>query len=75
MQNPFDDPDGRFLALVNDENQHSLWPAFLEVPAGWRISHPEDSRQACLDHIEERWTDVRPRSLVDALAAQEQSDH
>ncbi|MFF9642529.1 MbtH family protein [Kitasatospora aureofaciens] len=74
MQNPFDDPDGRFLALVNDENQHSLWPAFLEVPAGWRISHPEDSRQACLDHIGERWTDVRTRSLVEALAAQEQSD-
>ncbi|ARF78364.1 MbtH family protein [Kitasatospora aureofaciens] len=74
MQNPFDDPDGRFLALVNDENQHSLWPAFLEVPAGWRISHPEDSRQACLDHIEEHWTDVRPRSLVEALAAQGHSD-
>ncbi|MFI9362461.1 MbtH family protein [Kitasatospora sp. NPDC053057] len=74
MQNPFDDPDGRFLVLVNDENQHSLWPAFLEVPAGWRISHAEDSRQSCLDHIEEHWTDVRPGSLVEALARQEQGD-
>lgn len=35
--NPFDDADGRFFVLVNDENQHSLWPAFAEVPYGWRI--------------------------------------
>ncbi|MFE7595491.1 MbtH family NRPS accessory protein, partial [Kitasatospora sp. NPDC057512] len=26
MTNPFDDQDGTFLVLVNDENQHSLWP-------------------------------------------------
>lgn len=29
--NPFEDPQGTFLVLVNDENQHSLWPAFAEV--------------------------------------------
>jgi len=33
--NPFDDDDGRFFVLVNDEEQHSLWPAFADVPAGW----------------------------------------
>ena len=32
--NPFDDEDGRFYVLVNDEDQHSLWPTFSEVPAG-----------------------------------------
>ena len=32
--NPFDDPEGSFYALVNDEGQYSLWPAFAEVPAG-----------------------------------------
>ncbi|MEU9487426.1 MbtH family protein [Streptomyces decoyicus] len=35
--NPFDDPGGRYLVLVNDEDQHSLWPAFAEVPAGWTV--------------------------------------
>ncbi len=34
--NPFDDENGQFHVLVNDEDQHSLWPAFAEVPAGWR---------------------------------------
>ncbi|MFJ8769917.1 MbtH family protein [Streptomyces clavifer] len=62
--NPFDDPEGRFLVLVNDENQHSLWPSFAEVPGGWAIVFDENSREACLDFIEARWTDLRPRSLV-----------
>jgi uncharacterized protein YbdZ (MbtH family) len=30
--NPFDDESARFLVLVNDENQHSLWPVFADVP-------------------------------------------
>ncbi|MFD9504455.1 MbtH family protein [Streptomyces sp. NPDC060035] len=67
MTNPFDDAEGRFLVLVNDEGQHSLWPSFAEVPAGWTVAHPEDSRQACLDHIETHWTDMRPRSLVRSM--------
>jgi MbtH protein len=69
VTNPFEDPDARYLALVNDEGQYSLWPAFAEVPAGWQVAHPEDSRQACLDHIEASWTDMRPRSLVEAMEA------
>jgi MbtH protein len=60
--NPFDDPDGTFYVLVNEEEQHSLWPSRLNVPAGWRIVHPEDSRQACLDYIDANWTDLRPLS-------------
>lgn len=65
--NPFEDPEGTYLVLVNDEGQHSLWPAFIDVPDGWRIVHPKDSRQACLDYIEEHWTDMRPQSLIDAM--------
>ncbi|MDT5206197.1 MAG: MbtH protein, partial [Mycobacterium sp.] len=26
--NPFDDDNGTFVVLVNDEDQHSLWPTF-----------------------------------------------
>lgn len=64
MTNPFDDEDGTYLVLINEEGQHSLWPAFAEVPAGWTIAHPESSRQACLDYVEATWTDLRPRSLI-----------
>jgi MbtH protein len=67
MTNPFEDPDGTYLVLVNDEGQHSLWPAFIDVPAGWAIPHDRDSRQACLDYVEAHWTDMRPRSLVEAM--------
>lgn len=72
MSNPFDDPNGSFLVLVNDENQHSLWPEFAEVPAGWRSVHGPGARQACLDYIEKNWTDMRPASLI---KAQEQHAH
>lgn len=64
MSNPFDDTEsGTFLVLVNEEGQHSLWPAFIDVPAGWQVAHPADSHQACHDYIEEHWTDMRPNSL------------
>lgn len=62
--NPFDDPQARFLVLTNEENQHSLWPAFAEVPAGWRTVFGADSRAACLEYVEAHWTDMRPASLV-----------
>lgn len=67
MTNPFEDDEARYLVLVNDENQHSLWPAFAEVPAGWTVAHPEDTRQACLDYIEANWVDLRPRSLIEQM--------
>ncbi|KJK45324.1 MbtH family protein [Streptomyces sp. NRRL F-4428] len=69
MTNPFDNEDGTFLVLRNDEDQYSLWPEFAEVPAGWTAVHGPDGRQACLDHIERTWTDMRPRSLVLAVDA------
>ena len=61
--NPFDDPEGRFLVLVNDQDQHSLWPSRRAVPAGWRTVHAEDSRQACLDYVESHWIDLGRRSV------------
>lgn len=66
--NPFDDEDGRFLVLTNDEQQHSLWPAFAEVPPGWRVVFGESTRTACLEYVERNWTDMRPGSLRDATA-------
>jgi MbtH protein len=66
--NPFDDEAGAFFVLVNDEEQHSLWPAFAEIPVGWRVAYGEASRAACLDYVEQSWTDLRPRSLRVAMA-------
>ncbi|MGW0548753.1 MbtH family protein [Streptomyces altiplanensis] len=65
--NPFDDEHGRFYVLINDEDQHSLWPAFADVPGGWRVAYGEESRAACLQYVEDHWTDMRPRSLREAM--------
>ncbi|MER5361437.1 MbtH family protein [Streptomyces sp. NPDC002785] len=67
--NPFEDDNASYYVLVNEENQHSLWPAFAEVPAGWTVVFGEETRQACLDHITENWTDMRPKSLAMAMDA------
>jgi glycopeptidolipid biosynthesis protein len=64
----------QFFVLVSDEEQHSLWPAFADVPAGWRVVYGESDRAACLDYIEQNWTDIRPKSLRERLAAGRASD-
>lgn len=66
--NPFENPDGTYLVLVNDAGQHSLWPAFAAVPAGWTVALDATTRQAALDYVGEHWTDMRPRSLAKAMA-------
>ncbi|MFF7591549.1 MbtH family protein [Kitasatospora purpeofusca] len=67
MANPFEDPDASYRVLVNAEGQHSLWPAFADVPEGWDQVFGEAGRQECLDYIEREWTDMRPKSLIAAM--------
>ncbi|MDT0381353.1 MbtH family protein [Streptomyces sp. DSM 42041] len=68
MTNPFENDDTQYLVLTNHETQHSLWPADLEVPAGWETQHGPDERTACLAYIEENWRDMRPASLIADMA-------
>ncbi|WP_431045578.1 MbtH family protein [Streptomyces sp. P1-3] len=67
MSNPFENPDGSYLVLVNDEGQHSLWPSFADVPEGWRVVLGPTSRQECIGYVNENWTDLRPKSLVSQM--------
>jgi uncharacterized protein YbdZ (MbtH family) len=64
MSNPFEDEDGRYIVLMNEEGQHSLWPIWIDIPDGWTTVHHEDTRKGCLDYIETAWTDIRPLSLI-----------
>lgn len=64
MTNPFESNEASFLVLINGEDQHSIWPEFIETPAGWRCAHGPASRSECLKFVEENWTDMRPRSLA-----------
>ena len=67
MTNPFENPDGAYFVLENEEGQYSLWPAYIKIPAGWTIAHKEASRQTCLDWVNTHWTDMRPKSLIRAM--------
>jgi MbtH protein len=75
MTNPFEDENGTFHVLINDEGQYSLWPSFVDVPGGWTIVRNSESRAACLEYIDRHWTDMRPKSLIKSMeAANEQKD-
>ena len=63
------DDEGTYQVLVNDEGQYSLWPADKEVPAGWHEEGTRGTQQECAAHVDEVWTDMRPRSLRERMAA------
>jgi MbtH protein len=62
MANPFDDHAAAFLALTAPAEtpsggvKRSLWPAFIDVPAGWAVEFGPASRDAALGHIERAQT-------------------
>ena len=63
MTNPFENENGMYTVLINDEGQFSLWPAFIDIPSGWDTIYGEESRKNCLDYISQEWKDMRPNSL------------
>ncbi|MGK9171103.1 MbtH family protein [Inquilinus limosus] len=67
MSNPFETETGSFHVLVNDEGQHSLWPEFIDIPAGWHTVFGPADRRACLNYVDTNWTDMRPLSLVTVM--------
>jgi MbtH protein len=58
-----------YRVLVNDEDQHSVWPAHLDIPAGWRAEGHTGTQDECAAHVDTVWTDMRPRSLRDHMDA------
>jgi MbtH protein len=65
-----DDIDERtYEVVINDEEQYSIWLADREPPSGWHKVGVSGTKEACLDHIEVVWTDMRPASLRKAMEA------
>ena len=52
-----------YKAVVNHEEQYSIWPAQRENPLGWNDAGKSGTKEECLAHIKEVWTDMRPLSL------------
>lgn len=55
--------DTQYIVVINHEEQYSIWPDFKQIPHGWRDAGFRGFKQACLDHINTVWTDMRPLSL------------
>ncbi len=63
------DGDRRYQVVVNHEGRYSIWPANLDLPAGWRAVGSPARRDECLAHIGTVWTETRlasARRPVDA---------
>jgi MbtH protein len=53
----------KYKVVINHEEQYSIWPADRENALGWKDVGIEGTKEECLNHIEEVWTDMRPLSL------------
>jgi MbtH protein len=60
-----------YVVVVNHEEQYSIWPAGRELPLGWTAIGESRTKEACLAHIEQLWTDMRPLSLRRHMEAQQ----
>jgi MbtH protein len=60
------DPDAedarRYLVVVNQEDQYSLWLEQKPLPAGWRAAGGAGTKAECLDFVEAVWKDMTPAS-------------
>ncbi len=57
--------------VMNLEEQYSIWPVFKSLPLGWQEEGTTGTKEECLNHIKEVWTDMRPRSLKEFMKDKE----
>lgn len=52
-----------FDVVINDDEQYSIWWSQRSLPVGWQRVGVRGSKDECLQHIEDTWTDISPRSV------------
>jgi MbtH protein len=60
--------DKEYAAVVNEEEQYSIWPTGKDTPSGWTLTGKVGSKAECLAYIKEHWTDMRPLSVRKRMA-------
>ncbi|WP_017582711.1 MbtH family protein [Nocardiopsis valliformis] len=63
--------DRTYEVVRNHEEQYSIWLADRDVPAGWDTTGFQGDKDACLEHIAQVWTDLRPLSLRNRLRSEQ----
>jgi MbtH protein len=57
-----------YKAVVNHEEQYSIWPAHKKNALGWTDAGKTGTKAEVLAYIKEVWTDMRPLSLRKKMA-------
>ena len=60
----------QYYAVMNHEEQYSIWMSDKELPLGWQVAWGPAPKEECLAKIKELWTDMRPLSLRKKMAEQ-----
>ena len=55
--------DATYFVIINEEDQYSIWPSVVNIPAGWRFVAGPKSEDDCSAFVDSKWTDMRPKSL------------
>jgi MbtH protein len=63
------DENTSYNVVMNHEEQYSIWPDYKALPAGWVAVGKTGKKDECLEYIDAVWTDMRPLSLRQAMAA------
>jgi MbtH protein len=63
-----------YKVVINHEEQYSIWPAHRENALGWRDEGKVGPKAECLAYIGQVWTDMRPLSLRQHMAAMQETE-
>lgn len=61
---PFDQPEATACVLKNRQQQYSVWPGLMEIPAGWEQVAGPDTLEQCLHWLENHGDTLRPAPLT-----------
>lgn len=55
-----DTDETEYAVVLSEDGRYSIWPIARTLPWGWAATGFQGGREACLSHIDEVWTDLRP---------------
>ncbi len=72
----WDDEEDRtiYVAVINHEEQYSIWPADRDLPLGWSEAGKRGAKAEVLAWIKDVWTDMRPKSLREKMEQMARDD-
>ncbi|WP_428666171.1 MbtH family protein [Runella sp.] len=56
-----------YKVVINHEEMYSIYPADKPNALGWNDVGFSGTKEACMSHINELWTNERPKSLRDKM--------